>query len=83
MKPLFVSSRDGVRRIHWTRLFVFSVALLLVAAGVAEGLSYLFKGTFSVGGLVVAETLAILLLARIVVRSVSYQPLEYEEAESS
>ncbi|APW62436.1 hypothetical protein [Paludisphaera borealis] len=82
MKPVFVSSRNGQRHIHWAKLFVYAVGLMLAAAAVAEGLAYLFKGAFSVGALVLAETLVILLLARIVIRTVAYQPVDFEQAES-
>jgi hypothetical protein len=83
MKPLFVSSRNGVRTIHWAKLFVYAVVLTLVAAVVAEGLSYLFVGTFGMAALVLAAMAVILSLVRIVVRTLAYQPAEFEEAPSS
>jgi hypothetical protein len=82
MKPVFVSTRNGARHIHWAKLFAYTVALMLAAAAVAEGLSYLFTGAFSTSSLVFAETLAILLLVRILIRTVAYQPVDFEQAES-
>jgi uncharacterized membrane protein YjjP (DUF1212 family) len=78
MKPVFVNTQNGVRHIHWAKLFAYAVVLMLAAAG----LSYLFTGVFSISALVFAETLAILLLARILIRTVAYQPVDFEQAES-
>lgn len=83
MRPVFVSTRNGKRYIHWTMLLAYAVGLMLAAAAVAEGLAYLFQGAFSLGALVLAETLVILLLARILIQTVAYQPVDFEQAEST
>lgn len=82
MKPLFVSVEAGERKIHWANYLGFSVLLLILAAAIAEGLAYLIKGEFSFGGLITAETVAVLILARILIRTVAYQPAEVKDAES-
>jgi hypothetical protein len=83
MKLLFVSVEAGERRVHWAKFVAFSVLVLIIAAAVAEALAYLLKGGFSFGGLVTAETLAALILARILIRTLAYQPAEVKDAERS
>ena len=81
MKPLFVSVEAGERKIHWAKFLGFSTLLIIIAAAVAEAMAYLIKGSFSFGGLVTAETVALLVLARILIRTVAYQPAEIKDAE--
>jgi len=83
MKPLFVSTRNGERYIHWPKFLGSAAILALAAAAVAEGLSLLFAGRLSLGALVFAETMVVLLLVRILIRTAAYQPVDFEQAESS
>ena len=82
MKPIFVSVQDGERKIHWARFLGFSVLLMIIGAAVAEALAYVIKGESSFGGLVTAETLIVLWLARMLIRTLGYEPAEIKDAES-
>jgi hypothetical protein len=83
MKPLFVTTRDGERHILWPRFLGAAAVLALAAALAAEVLSFLLMGRFSLGALVFAETMVVLLLARLLIRAAAYQPINFEQAESS
>lgn len=82
MKPLFVGSEGGDRAIHWGRLFVFSVGLALVAAAITEGLAFFFTGALSTTALVAVETVVVLILARVVIHALAYEPSDVDEAAS-
>jgi hypothetical protein len=62
---------------------MFSALVLIITAAVAEALAYLIKGSFSFGGLVTAETVAALVLVRILIRCPAYEPAEVKDAEKS
>jgi hypothetical protein len=83
MKPLFVTTRNGERHILWFRFLGAAAALALAAAAAAEGLSFLLAGRFSLGALIFAETMVVLLLARLLIRTAAYEPVDFEQAESS
>ena len=81
MKLLFVSVEAGERKIHWAKFLAFAVFVLIIVAAVVEALGYLIKGSFSFGSLVAAETVVVLILVRILIRTVAYQPAEVRDAE--
>jgi hypothetical protein len=83
MKPLFVTTRNGERYIDWSKFLASAAALALATAAAAAGLSFLFLGGFSLRALIFAETMVVLLLARILIRAAAYEPVDFKEAESS
>jgi hypothetical protein len=78
MKPLFVRLKDGQVKVFWSRLLAFSAIVLLLTAAVFEGLSLLMWHALSISALVVALVVATLIVARTMVRAVSYQKEELE-----
>ena len=70
MKPLFVSSKDGQRVVHWKKLTASSVAVMVVTAVLVEGLWRLLSNSFSLGALIVALVLGTLIVVRLVVRAI-------------
>ena len=43
MKPLFVSNKDGQRVVHWKKLTAFLVVVMVLTAGLVEGLWLLLR----------------------------------------
>ncbi len=82
MKPLFVSMNRGKPDVHWTKLSIFCVILLLVTAAVTVGLWYVLSGTWSLGALIVGLVFGVPLVVRVVARAVTYQEHEIESASS-
>jgi len=83
MKPLFVSTKEGQRVVHWPKLAAFSAAVLVLTAVLVEGLWWLLSNTLSLGALIVALVLGTLIVVRIVVRAVTYQEQELEVTSES
>ncbi len=83
MKPLFVSSNEGQRVVHWKKLTAFSVAVMVLTAVLVEGLWWLLSNSLSLGGLIVAFVLGALIVVRVVVRAITYQEQELEEIADS
>jgi hypothetical protein len=78
MKPLFVSIKEGQRKIHWPKLSVFAVVVMVVTAVLVEGLWWLLTNHLSGEALVVALVLGTLIVVRVVARAVTYQEQELE-----
>ena len=76
MKPPFVSIKEGQRFVHWPKLSVFAVVVMVVSAVLVEGIWYLLTSHFSGGALVVALVLGTLIVVRVVARAVTYQEQE-------
>ena len=83
MKPLFVSTKDGQRVVHWKKLTALSVAMMVLTAVLVEGLWWLISGAPSPGALIVALVLGTLIIVRIVVRAITYQEQELEVTAES
>ena len=83
MKPLFVSTKDGQRVVHWKKLTALSVAMMVLTAVLVEGLWWLMSGAPSPGALIVALVLGTLIIVRIVVRAITYQEQELEVTAES
>jgi hypothetical protein len=83
MKPLFVRIQDGQPIVQWRKLTAFSVAVMVSTALLVESLWYLLSSHFSVGALVVAIVLGVLVVTRLVVRAVTYQEQELEVESTS
>ena len=71
MKSLFVSNKEGQRVVHWKKLTVFSVAVMVLTAVLVEGLWWLLWNTLSLGALMVALVLGTLIVVRVVVRAIT------------
>ncbi len=78
MKPLFVSIKGDQRIVHWKRLTAFSVAVMVLAAVLVEGLWWLLSNTLSLEALIVGLVLGTLIVVRMVVRAITYQEQELE-----
>jgi hypothetical protein len=78
MRPFFVSMKNGHCTVHWPKLVAFAAVVLIFTAAVIEGSWFLITHTLSVSALVVALVFATLIVARALVRAVSYQEEELE-----
>ena len=78
MKPLFVSMHEGQRKIHWTKLLIFCVSLLVVTSVLAAGVWHLLAGTWSFGALIVGLVFGVIAVVRMVAKAVAYQAKELE-----
>jgi hypothetical protein len=83
MKPLFVTIKQGRRDIHWSKLAMFSVAVLTLSVAAAEVVWYLTSHQPSVGAAVVGLFVGLLLVVRAVVRVLTFQEQELETTVSS
>jgi hypothetical protein len=78
MKALFVSTKEGQRVVHWKKLSVFAVFVLVLAAAVGESLWWFVAHTLSVGALIVAVLVGVIVVVRVVVHAITYQGQELE-----
>jgi len=83
MKPLFVSIKEDQRIVHWKKLTIFSVAVMVLTALLVEGLWWLLSNTLSFEALIVALVLGTLIVVRLVVRAITYQEQELEATADS
>jgi hypothetical protein len=82
MKPLFVSMKEGQRLIDWSKLLVFAVLVMIVAAVMVEGAWYLLWSHLSGEALVVSFVISALIMVRVVARAVAYQEEELAVEET-
>jgi len=78
MKPMFVDVHRGEKRIHWLRFFVFAIAVIVLAAVIGLLFDFLVIGRYGYTAPLVGATVALLILARVLIRMIGYQPLEVE-----
>ncbi|AMV38729.1 hypothetical protein [Planctomyces sp. SH-PL62] len=78
MKPMFVDVRHGEKDVHWLKFLVFSIALIVIAAAIGGVADFLILGFYGYTAPIIGATLAILVVVRLLIRIVGYQPIEVE-----
>lgn len=78
MKPLFVRTKNGQPDVQWPKLAAFSTAVMVVTVVSVEALWYVLTSQLSLGALLAAVVIGILIVVRLVVRAVTYQEQELE-----
>jgi len=82
MRPLFVTINKGQPDVHWAKLSIFCLILMVVTGAAAVGAWYLLSGTWSIGALIVGLVFGVTMVVRVVVRAITYQEQEIESESS-
>ncbi|WP_165244911.1 hypothetical protein [Paludisphaera soli] len=78
MKPMFVDVRSGVKNVHWIKFVVFSISVIVIGVVLGMLADYLILGRYAFGAPMVGGTLGLLIVVRLLIRIVGYQPIEVE-----
>jgi Na+/citrate or Na+/malate symporter len=78
MKPMFVDVRRGEKDVHWIKFLVFAISVIVIGVVLGMLADYLILGRYAFGAPMAGGTIGVLIVVRLLIRIVGYQPIEVE-----